>query len=208
MKIVEARRVAALSAALLAAPAALALSGTGYSTYPLRAAERFIGIEATGVTSDGGGFGLQARYTQKASRRALVDAGLGTSGGERAGRVFVNGEYEIYPDYMRQPRLALRVGYENSDEFGVRRNLLHAAPLLSKGFSAWGREFFPFLSVPMGLSLEGDTGTYRSFANISAGLTGRLPFKDYDHLIATVEGTASYSNSYSGLFVGLSYPLR
>ena len=185
-----------------------ALSGTGYSTYPLREREQFVGLEATGITSKGGGFGFQARYTRKTSSRVTVDAGFGSSGGPRSGRVFANGEYEAYPDYMRQPRVAVRMGLENGDEFGVRRNQLYVAPLLSKGFSLWGKELFPFISAPVGLSLDGNTGTYRTMANLSGGISGKLPFEGYDHLIGFIEATSSIRNSYNGVFLGFSYPIH
>ena len=185
-----------------------AISGTGYSTYPLRKDDKLIGVEATGVTSDGGGFGLQARYTQKTARRVVIDTGIGTSGGERSSRVFVNAEYEIYPDYLRQPRFTLRTGFEHSDEYERRRNKIHLAPLLSKGFNVWGKEMFPFLSLPTGISLEKSSRSYESFTNLNAGLTGKLPFGGYEHLLGTIEGTMNIRNSYSGMFVGLSYPIQ
>lgn len=185
-----------------------AISGTGHSVFPLERNDRLIGIEATGITSEGGGYGLQGRYTHKTSRRMIIDAGLGTSGGAWSGRIFANAEYEIYPDYLRQPRFALRLGLEHSDEYSERKNQLALSPTISKGFSVWGREIFPFLSAPTGISLERSSKTYESFVNLSTGITGKLPFEGYQHLIGTLEGTMNVQNSYTGLFLGISYPMR
>lgn len=43
--------------------------GTGVSTYPLEADQKLISTEFTGITSAGGGMGLQARFTQKLNEK-------------------------------------------------------------------------------------------------------------------------------------------
>ena len=184
-----------------------AFSVTGYSNYPLNKRDKLIGIEATGVTSEGGGIGLQSRFTYKPSRKIVLDMGLGTSTGERDGRIFANTEYEIYPDYIRQPKFSLQVGLQNNNEYNVRKTKLLFSPILSKGFSIRNQEIFPFLAVPTGIALENDSKTYQSFMNINAGLTGKLPFRGYEHLLGTIEGSINLRNSYSGILIGISYPM-
>ncbi|MBH48317.1 MAG: hypothetical protein CME71_09135, partial [Halobacteriovorax sp.] len=46
--------------------------GTGYSSFPLSIEKRMLSTEVTGVTSTGGGMGVQARYTQKANEQLTV----------------------------------------------------------------------------------------------------------------------------------------
>ncbi len=184
-----------------------AFSVTGHSNYPLKKKDKLISIEATGITSEGGGIGLQSRYTYKPSRKIIVDMGLGTSTGERDGRIFANAEYEIYPDYMRQPKFALQVGLQSNNEYKRRKTKLLFSPIISKGFNVRNKEVFPFIAVPAGIALENNSNTYKSFINVNLGLTGKLPFKRYEHLLGTIEGSINLQNSYSGILLGISYPM-
>lgn len=183
--------------------------GTGISTYPLEADDKFISAEATGITSSGGGFGMQARFTQKINEKATVDAGLGIGGGERSGRLFAGYDHEIIPDYESQPRISLKAFVENSKEFNARRNILGIAPSFSKGFSFWGKEAFPYISLPYGISLDGSTNSYQSTFSANLGITGNLPAEwSTKQLTANAELIAGLKNSFSGLFVGIAYPIE
>jgi hypothetical protein len=189
-------------------PAKVLAYGTGYISYPLMPAKRLISTEFTGVTSTGGGVGVQGRFTQKISEKILVDAGLGISGGERDSRFFVGADYELFPDYMKQPRVSMKVNWSNAKEFDVRRNIFTIAPTVSKGFSFWGHEAFPFFSLPVGVNLQSGNKTYESQVNANMGITGNLPFQDYNKLLGTIETTIGVKDSYTAVFVGLSYPLN
>ena len=182
--------------------------GTGYVTYPLMPQKRIISTEFTGVTSTGGGVGLQGRFTQKLSEKMIVDGGIGISGGERDSRFFVGADYEIFPDYMDQPRVSVKTTYTNAREFDVRRSIFSIAPTLSKGFSFWGHEAFPYFSLPIGINLDSETKTYESQVNASFGISGNLPFSDYKNLLGNVEATVGVKDSYTALFFGVSYPLN
>lgn len=182
--------------------------GTGYVTYPLMPEKRIVSTEFTGIASDGGGVGLQGRFTQKINEKLIVDAGMGIAGGERDSRFFLGADYELFPDYMEQPRISTKVTYTNAKEFDVRRNIFTVAPTISKGFSFWGHEAYPFLSLPVGINLNGDNKTYESQINTNLGITGNLPIEGYRNLMGTVEATIDVKDSFSGFFVGLSYPLN
>lgn len=182
--------------------------GTGYSTFPMMADKKFVSAEMTGITSTGGGVGAQVRYSQKINSALLIDAGIGLSGGERANRIFAGADYELFPDYMNQPRISVKTSFSNASEFGVRRNILSVAPTISKGFSFWGEEAFPFISLPVGLSLDSDSKTYESIAHLGLGITGHLPIEGYRHLTGVFEGIVGIKDSYSGLFAGVSFPIE
>jgi len=190
------------------APAKVMAYGTGYVTYPLMPQKRIVSTEFTGVTSTGGGVGLQGRFTQKLSEKMIVDGGIGISGGERDSRFFVGADYEIFPDYMDQPRFSVKTTYTNAREFDVRRSIFSIAPTLSKGFSFWGHEAFPYFSLPIGINLDSETKTYESQVNASFGISGNLPFPDYKNLLGNVEATVGVKDSYTALFFGVSYPLN
>ena len=182
--------------------------GSGHSSYPMPPQSKVVGVEFTGVLSDGGGLGVQGRYTQKVSDLVVFDAGFGTSGGERSGRLFGGLEYEFFPDYDRQPRFSLRGSVETATEFGVRKNILTMAPKVSKGFSFWGIEGHPFLSLPVGVNLNSQTKTYETMIGTSVGINGNLPWKEYKRLVASAEVLLNLQNSFTGVFFGISYPLN
>lgn len=182
--------------------------GTGYSSFPLSVEKRILSTEITGITSSGGGMGVQARYTQKANEQLSFDAGLGMSSGERNGRLFANADFEIFPDYMRQPRIAVRAGFEHAKEFENSRNIFSVGPMVSKGFSFWGNEAFPFVSLPIGMNLNSDSKTYESTISLNTGINGHLPIEGYQNLIGSAEMQVGLKDSFTAVFFGVSYPLN
>jgi hypothetical protein len=190
------------------APADVLAYGTGYISYPLSPQKRLVSTEFTGITSTGGGVGLQGRFTQRINEKMILDAGLGIGAGERDSRVFVGADYELFPDYMKQPRISLKTTWTNAKEFDVRRNIFSFAPTVSKGFSFWGEEAFPFFSLPVGVNLNGDDNTYETQINANLGITGNLPIEGYRNLMGTVEATVGVKDSFTALFLGVSYPLN
>ncbi len=184
--------------------------GTGISTFPLEVESKFVSAEFTGITSSGGGMGLQTRFTQKLSQAGTIDAGLGISGGERSARLFAGYDYELFPDYENQPRTSIKAFVENSKEFNSRRNILGLAPTVSKGFSFWGKEAFPYLSLPYGISLDGKNNSYKTTLSANVGISGIVPADvgPDKQLTANAEAIVSLKNSFSGVFFGVAYPIE
>lgn len=199
------RSLTAVLATLFCAP--LWAFGTGVSSYPLMLDSSLLSAEFTGVTSTGGGVGMQARYTRKVTSGIVLDAGAGFGGGERERRFFVGSDFEIFPDYMSQPRVSIKTTYANKKEFDTRQNAVSIAPTVSKGFSFWGEEAYPFIALPYTVSLIGANNTYVTSANLNLGIAGALPIEGYRHLTGSFEINASIKDSYSGVFLGISYPL-
>jgi len=156
--------------------------GEGISSYPLTAEKKLISAEFSGMVSSGGGAGLQARYTQNLNEVTTLDAGFGVSGGERASRIFAGVDYEIFPDYENQPKTSLKATLSNAKEFGDNYNIITLAPTVSKGFNFWGKEGFPYAALPFGVNLNSETKSYQTTWNLSAGITGKIPVEDFDHL--------------------------
>jgi hypothetical protein len=183
--------------------------GTGISTFPLEVEKKFISAEVTGITSEGGGIGLQTRFTTKLNEKTTVDAGLGISGGERSARLFAGFDYELFPDYQMQPRTSLKAFVENSKEFNIRRNIIGFAPTFSKGFSFWEHEAFPYLAIPLGISLNGRSNTYATTVSANFGISGVLPVQTgAKKLTANAELLVGLKDSFSGLFMGIAYPIE
>ena len=183
--------------------------GTGISTFPLEVEKKFISAEVIGITSEGGGVGLQTRFTTKLNEKSTVDAGLGISGGERSARFFAGFDYEIFPDYQMQPRTSIKAFVENSKEFGVRRNIIGLAPTLSKGFTFWEHEAFPYVAIPVAISLNGRQNTYATTVSANLGVSGILPVETGSKkLTANAEANIGLKDSFTGLFVGVAYPIE
>jgi hypothetical protein len=182
--------------------------GTGVSSFPLQPERGVISAEFTGITSTGGGMGLQTRYSHKIQDKLVLDAGIGMGGGERTNRLFAGADYELFPDYQNQPRISTKFFFENAEEFNTRRNALGFAPTISKGFAFWGEEAYPFFALPVAVNLDSKTNTYATTFNANLGITGHLPIEGYRHLMGTLEATLDIKDSYTGFFMGVSYPIN
>ncbi len=185
--------------------------GMGISTFPLEVEKKVLSAEVTGIVSNGSGLGLQARYTQKLNEFSAVDAGIGIAGGERSARLFAGYDYELFPDYENQPRTSIKAFLENSKEFGTRRNILGLAPTVSKGFSFWGNEAFPYVSLPYGISLDGSKNAYQTTISANIGITGIIPAEKLGSsrpVTANAEAIVGLKDSFSAIFVGLGYPIE
>jgi len=183
-------------------------NGMGWSMYPLLTDKKMLSAEIVGDFTAGGGAGFQARYTQRISSKSTVDGGLGYSSGERAGRIFAGFDYELFPDYAKQPRLSTKFVFQNAKEYLERVTRVSAAPMVSKGFNFWGHEGFPYLSIPLGVNLNSASSTYGFFSQMNLGITGKVPWQDYENLLMQFETQWNFTNSYSGVFIGLSFPLN
>ena len=183
-------------------------SGVGFSSYPLMIDKKFVSLELTGNLSSNGGLGVQGRFTQKLHSRMTLDGGIGISGGRFSGRVFAGLDYEFFPDYMKQPRFSVKGVLQNVKDGDTRKNVFGIIPTFSKGFSFWGYEGFPYASIPLSISLDGSQKSYETIASLSTGITGKVPLNGYRHLTANLEGTINLKDSYSGLYMGLAFPMN
>lgn len=180
----------------------------GLSTHPFTMKKQVVTTEFNNYTSNGAGAGITAKYLQRVNEQVAIDAGFGITDGDRANRMFVGGDFSLIPDYGRQPRVSVKGILETMDFDGERINSFGAAPTISKGFSFWGKEAFPFLAVPVRVSLNADENTYETSTALAAGITGRLPFEGYENLVYNFEANMSVRNSFSGFVMGLSLPIQ
>jgi hypothetical protein len=181
--------------------------GVGQITHPLKKNGHMISGEFTGIMSNGSGVGVQGRYTRKIKDKLKLDGGIGLAAGDRSFRLFSGASYELYPDYANQPKVDLKAGFEVGSEFGNTVTTLSITPIASKGLNLWGLEGYPFVAFPIGVGLNGDSKTYETIYSITAGWTGKIPVKQMDKFTASVEMNLGLKDSYTGMFLGLAYPL-
>ncbi|MCY4643256.1 MAG: hypothetical protein OXB88_01425 [Bacteriovoracales bacterium] len=180
--------------------------GRGTSSYPSKIRQKYVSAELTGVLSGGSEVGLQARYFERLRSDLSFSAGFGFSSGDRANSIFASADYELYPDYKMQPRISLEASLERSLEFGDSHLKAGVAPVVSKGFSFWGKEVFPFIGIPVTLDLNSDDKSYDLATQLAFGAAAQL--SPHKGLLANIEINIDIDNSYSGVFLGISHPLK
>jgi hypothetical protein len=127
-----------------------------------------VGIEPEFTTSDGTGFGFNAKFTQGISE--LMDAAgfIGTGSGPRNFRVGGDLVFDFFPDIDRQPGIGLltRAVYYRIPNTG--RLDIFGAPYIHKAMMTSGKdEIDPFFAFPIGQ--EFDNGNYHTTTQLVFG---------------------------------------
>lgn len=180
----------------------------GLSAHPFTMKKQVVTTEFNNYLNNGSGAGITAKYFQRINEMINFDAGVGVTDGERSNRFFAGADFQIFPDYGRQPRVSVKGLLETLSFKGERINSFGAAPTISKGFSFWGKEAYPFLALPIKVSLNADEGTYESSSAMAMGITGRMPIEGYQNLIYNFETNFSLRNSYQAMVFGISLPIQ
>ena len=102
----------------------------------------------------------------------------------------------------------MKAGLEIGSEFGNTITTLSMTPTVSKGLNMWGLDGYPFVALPIGIGLNGDSKTYETLLSLAAGWTGKIPVKMMEKFTTSVELNLGLKDTYTGLFLGLAYPLK
>lgn len=183
-------------------------STIGVSSHPFTMQKQVIRTEFSNYGSNGAGSGINASYFKRLNERVNFDAGFGISDGKSASKVFAGADFELIPDYGRQPRISIKTLLDSQNYNGDRINSFGAAPTLSKGFSFWGNEAFPFVALPVKVGLNADDNTFQTSTALAAGITGRLPFAGFENLVANLETNIAIRNTNSSIVLGVSLPIQ
>lgn len=180
----------------------------GVSAHPFTMKKQVITTEFNSFLNNGSGVGLAARYYHKLNETVNLDAGVGIASGDRANRIFAGADMMLFPDYGRQPRVSVKGLVETMSFNGSRVNAFGIAPTVSKGFSFWGKEAFPFIALPLKVNMNTKSKTYLTSSAIAMGITGRVPFNGYNKLIGSLETQFSLQDSYSSIVLGFAIPIQ
>lgn len=183
-------------------------STIGVSNHPFLMKKHIFTTEYNNYHNAGAGMGISAKYNQRVTDGLNVDAGFGFTDGERESRFFAGADMQIIPDYGRQPKFSIKGTLETEMLDGERVNSFGAAPTISKGFVMWGKEAFPFVALPMKVSLNENEKEYDTSTALAFGMTGRLPIGGVNSLVGNIEANVSLRNSYSSLVMGVSLPIE
>ena len=182
-------------------------STIGVSNHPFTMDKHIVTTEFNNYLNNGSGMGLTAKYLQRVNDSLNFDAGFGITDGERASRFVMGADYKIIPDYGRQPKVSIKGILESENLDGDRVNSFGAAPTISKGFSFWGKEAYPFLALPLKVGLNTNENTYETSTAVAAGITGRIPWAG-KNLVGNLETNFSLRNSYASIVMGVSLPIQ
>lgn len=175
----------------------------GISTHPFESNENLFNAEFNSRFSRGSANGLQLRYLRSFNSKFNADAGFRVFKNERS-TLFASATYEIFPDYMEQPQVSIKGFVERTRVRGTNINTFGAAPIISKGYSFWDYPAYPYLSIPMNLSLIEDTDKYEFVTSLTMGVTGEVPIDGFRNVLANLEANLNLRNSASYLALGLS----
>jgi len=183
-------------------------STIGVSEHPFTMNKHIVTTEFNNYLNNGTGMGLTARYLQRVNQQLSFDAGFGFTDGERASKVMAGANMQLIPDYGRQPSIAIKGLLESENYDGSRINSFGAAPTISKGFSFWGNEAFPYVALPVKVSLNTNENTYETSTAVAMGATGNLHVGGFRDLVGNIEANFSLRNSYAALVMGVSLPIQ
>ena len=188
--------------------AASLASTVGVSNHPFSMEKHVITTEFNNYFNDGSGMGFSANYFQRINDAVNIDLGFGITDGDRASRLKIGSDLRLIPDYGRQPKVSIKGILETEKIDGQRINSFGAAPTISKGFAFWGKEAYPFLALPIKVSLNTDDNSYETSTAVAAGITGRIPWLGTRNMVGNIETNFSLRNSYAALVMGVSLPIE
>lgn len=181
-------------------------STIGLSNQPFVMNKHIVTTEFNSFMSNGTGAGLGIKYTQKYTDDLNFDAGIAFIDGDRASRITGGADFRLLPDYGRQPRVSVKGLLISESIGGDRINSFGAAPTVSKGMVFWGKEAYPYASLPITVNLNNDESTYETATALATGITGRLG--ESNGLVGNIEANFNIQNSYTALVMGLSLPIQ
>jgi hypothetical protein len=186
---------------LLLLPLISLASVVGVTTHPLSDDARVLSAEMTGYMSQRNEMGAGIRYTQGFDGN-LLDV---TAAGGQSSRSMILGagmDFEILREDINQPRVSMKPFVQQMNFERESSTIMGAAPSLRKGTAVFGQEIFPYLSLPNGIKLDGDTQEFVFQSSLTAGASMALP-RSQERLVLSVEANKNLgaSSDYVGALV-------
>lgn len=175
----------------------------GVSTHPMNEEGRLLSAEVTGYMSQRNEMGAGLRYTQEVSDDRILD--FTASGGQDSRGLTVGGgmDFTLLREDISQPRLSIKPYLQYQKFESESANLLGFAPTMRKGFSAGGKEFFPYLAIPTGIKVDSATDEFDTYASLTLGASMPFPGANNDKILLSLEGNKNMgaSSDYIGCLV-------
>lgn len=176
-------------------------SVVGVTTHPLSDEARVLSAEMTGYMSQRNEMGAGVRYTQGINGN-LLDV---TAAGAQNSRSMIIGagmDMEVLKEDVNQPRVSVKPYIQQMTFESASSTLSGIAPTLRKGFSAAGKEVFPFLSLPSGMKITSDEQELSFYSSLAVGASMALP-QSQEKLVLSLEANKNLggSSDYIGALI-------
>ncbi len=173
----------------------------GVTTHPLKDDARVLSAEMTGYMSQRNEMGAGVRYTQGLGKN-LLDV---TAAGGQNSRSMILGagmDFEVLREDVNQPRVSVKPYVQQMNFEKTSSTLLGAAPTMRKGFTALGKEFFPYLSLPNGMKLDSTSQEFVFYSSLTFGASVSIP-QSQERLVLSLEANKNLgaSSDYVGALV-------
>ena len=178
-------------------------SVVGISTHPLRGNSRVLGAEMMGYMSQRNELGAGIRYSHQINQAKMLDFTVGGGQESRKSHAGVGLDFELLKEDIHQPRLSVKSFFQQQKFNSERFNLVGFGPTLRKGFSVYGQELFPYVSVPMGIRVNHVTDEFVYFSSVTVGASMPLPLINRDRMLLSLEGNTNLgaSSDYIGFLI-------
>ncbi len=175
----------------------------GISTHPFSGEARVLSAEMTGYMSQRNEIGGGLRYTHEIEEGRLLD--FAVAGAQESRGLMLGGgmDFELLKEDIYQPRFSLKpyIQYQKFDY--TKNNMMGVAPIIRKGFSAQGVEFFPYISMPSGMKIDRSSDEFKFYSSLTLGASMPFPGSGSDKILLSVEGNKDFgaTSDYVGCVV-------
>lgn len=178
-------------------------SVVGMSTYPINDEGRLVSAELTGHMSARNEMASGLRYTQEVDRDKILDVTVSGAQYSRGLNIGTGLDFTLLREDVSAPRISIKPYLQFQKFENQTSNLLGAAPIIRKGVSIQGREFFPYLAVPSGLKIDSATSEFVYYASMTLGASMPFPGANNDKVLLSLEGNRNMgaSSDYIGCLV-------
>lgn len=168
----------------------------GISSHPLNREARVLSAEMTGYMSQRHEVGGGIRYTQEIEEGQLMDVSV--AGAQESRGLMIGGgmDFELLREDMYAPRVSLKPYLQYQKFENTKNNRVGIAPIIRKGFSTQGVEFFPYLSMPSGMKIDGSSDNFNFYTSLTLGTSLPFPGTGTDKVLLSLEGNKDFGSSY------------
>jgi hypothetical protein len=180
-----------------------AFSGVvGISNYPVGENKNVVTAETTGYFNRHREVGGGARYTRFFESGESLDL-YGTFAPESRNQILGLGyDIQLAEEKDQTPRFSVKPFYQFKHVDNGQSSTLGAAPMIRKGFSIEGVDFYPYMSLPMGMKIDNSSDNFLYTCSLSLGTSMPLPDKNF---FVSAEANKNFSQAYDFMNLSISW---
>lgn len=168
-------------------------SVVGVSTHPLSKDTRVLSVAMTGYMSQRNEMGGGVRYTQGFNGN-MLDVSVAGAQNSRSMLLGAGMDFEVLREEINSPRVSIKPHVQQVNFERNSSTLVGVAPSLRKGFSAAGKEFFPYLSLPNGMKIDSKEQELTFYSSLTFGASMAIP-DSQEKLILSLEANKNLGSA-------------